>query len=249
MEQKVGSLKCPNCGGDAAPDKVICSWCGSSLASVACPQCFASIFVGMKHCPYCGVEVAREAATQRSAGKCPRCEVPMVQVRVGGTDVSECLRCGGLWVDKTSFQAICEEREEQEAVLGMASPASTSPELKAAANPRVYIPCPLCGDLMNRVNFAGCSGVVIDWCKDHGTWFDQQELRQIVAFIQSGGLKKSREREIEKLQDETRRLKDQALLSARLQQSEGIVLENGWKNHHGLLADILSAVWKGLSKG
>lgn len=152
-------------------------------------------------------------------------------------------------MDKASFQAICEEREEQEAVLGMASPASTSPEFKAAANPRMYIPCPQCGDLMNRVNFAGCSGVVIDWCKDHGTWFDHQELRQIVAFIQSGGLKKSREREIEKLQDETRRLKDQALLTARFQQSNEIVLENGWKSHHGLLADILSAVWKGLSKG
>jgi Zn-finger nucleic acid-binding protein len=172
----------------------------------------------------------------------------MVQVQVGGTDLSECLRCGGLWVDKTSFQRICEEREEQEAVLGMASPASPIPEVKAGANPRMYIPCPQCGNLMNRINFAGCSGVVIDWCKDHGAWFDHQELRQIVAFIQSGGLKKSREREIQKLQDETRRLKDQALLTARSQQSEGFALDDGWKNDHGLLVDIFSAVWKGLSK-
>ena len=55
--------------------------------------------------------------------------------------------------------------------------------------------CPECGKLMNRKNFSGCSGVVLDWCREHGSWFDRNELQQIVAFIRNGGLHKARELE------------------------------------------------------
>ena len=45
---------------------------------------------------------------------------------------------------------------------------------------------------MNRVNFARCSGVIVDICKQHGTWFDRDELSRIVEFIHGGGLNASR---------------------------------------------------------
>jgi hypothetical protein len=47
---------------------------------------------------------------------------------------------------------------------------------------------------MNRVNFARCSGVVLDVCRRHGTWFDMQELHRIVHFIRAGGLDDARDR-------------------------------------------------------
>ena len=47
---------------------------------------------------------------------------------------------------------------------------------------------------MNRVNFAKCSDVIVDVCKGHGTWFDKDELRQIVEFIRGGGMEQSREK-------------------------------------------------------
>ena len=52
---------------------------------------------------------------------------------------------------------------------------------------------------MNRINFARCSGVIVDVCRGHGTWFDASELREIVEFIRGGGLELApkREREIE----------------------------------------------------
>jgi Zn-finger nucleic acid-binding protein len=53
---------------------------------------------------------------------------------------------------------------------------------------------------MNRVNFAGRSGVIIDTCRGHGTWFDRDELQHIVEFIRSGGLEKAREQQIEQLE-------------------------------------------------
>jgi Zn-finger nucleic acid-binding protein len=79
-----------------------------------------------------------------------------------------------------------------------------------------YVPCPECGQLMNRVNFARCSGVVVDVCKGHGTWFDRDELRRIVEFIRGGGLSVSREREKREVAEERRKLR-QEQLSAALQ--------------------------------
>jgi hypothetical protein len=44
---------------------------------------------------------------------------------------------------------------------------------------------------MNRRNFAGSSGVVIDICVHHGVWFDDGELGQVLFFCSSGELTKS----------------------------------------------------------
>jgi hypothetical protein len=52
---------------------------------------------------------------------------------------------------------------------------------------------------MNRANFAASSGAILDSCQAHGTWFDQEELNHVVAFIRAGGLEKARAREAEKL--------------------------------------------------
>jgi Zn-finger nucleic acid-binding protein len=60
---------------------------------------------------------------------------------------------------------------------------------------------------MNRVNFARYSGVIMDVCKEHGTYFDRDELRRIVTFIRGGGLEKSRERQRERLVEEQQRLR------------------------------------------
>jgi Zn-finger nucleic acid-binding protein len=57
---------------------------------------------------------------------------------------------------------------------------------------------------MNRVNYARRSGVVLDVCKTHGMWFDQDELRRVLAFIAAGGLDRAREREIEDLKEAKR---------------------------------------------
>jgi hypothetical protein len=42
--------------------------------------------------------------------------------------------------------------------------------------------------------------VIVDVCKTHGTWFDADELRRVVEFVQHGGMEK-----LKKLQGEERR--------------------------------------------
>jgi Zn-finger nucleic acid-binding protein len=209
------TLHCPTCGAAASSDAAHCEFCGARLKTVACPRCFAKMFVGSKHCSNCGAEAAAMSAD--AAGRtasCPRCRVPLESIAVGSASLRECPRCDGLWVDVESFERIVNEREEQAAVLGA---PSLLPKHAAGEPNRVrYVPCPECGQLMNRVNFARCSGVVVDVCKGHGTWFDSDELRQIVEFIRGGGLSVSREREKWEVEAERQKLK-QEQLSASLQ--------------------------------
>ena len=72
-----------------------------------------------------------------------------------------------------------------------------------------YVPCPLCHATMNRVNFGKVSGVIVDVCKMHGTWFDAGELTRVVAFAGAGGLERTRAREkAEKEDQKDRKEKD-----------------------------------------
>jgi hypothetical protein len=48
----------------------------------------------------------------------------------------------------------------------------------------------------------------------HGTWFDQEELQQVVEFIRGGGLEVSRRREKQELADERQRLRQEQLTIA-----------------------------------
>ena len=167
-------------------------------------------------------------------------------VELGGSQLNECETCGGIWVGTESFEKICQDREQQEAVLGRPDADIQSPDTGGKPR-RVYVPCPVCQKLMNRMNFAGCSGVVIDWCKDHGTWLDRAELPQIIAFIRSGGLRKARDREKEALLAESRRLKMREL---QLASREGRPFQEAsalsWKDDLDSLLDVLSSLWRSL---
>jgi len=129
----------------------------------------------------------------------------MEAVVIGKANLHECARCEGIWADAAALEQICADREEQAAVLGMATTMSSPGPVGLETNIR-YMPCPVCRQLMNRVNFAHCSAVIVDVCAKHGTWFDKDELRRIVEFIRAGGLEKARTREIEELEQRRRQL-------------------------------------------
>ncbi len=173
------------------------------------------MFIGSKFCPHCGAAPADAKAAALSILKCPRCKTDMTSVTVGAEPMRECERCGGLWIEVAAFEKICANKEEQSAVLGGASPVprhqiSTSGE----PNKISYAPCPQCGQLMNRINFAHCSNVIVDVCKGHGTWFDRDELREIVEFVRGGGLEVSRQKEKTELEFQREQLRAEQLAAA-----------------------------------
>lgn len=164
------------------------------------------MFFGSQFCPRCGAAAGEREAFSES-GKCPRCRTEMQKLVIEATTLLECERCLGLWLDVRTFERLCADREQQSAILGAASPA---PEKPPSTSDKVrYVPCPKCSQLMNRINFARCSGVVVDICKGHGTWFDHDELSRIVVFIQGGGLELSRAKEKMSIEEERRKLREE----------------------------------------
>ena len=212
------TLNCPMCGAPVASlDSPQCDHCGARLATVACPSCFGMIFQGAKFCPHCGAKAERAEVVEASNELCPRCKVGLAAVAVGNTKLRECPRCEGIWLDNQSFDQICTGSENQSAVLGMAT--HLPPDNNQEIEPIRYLPCPVCATMMNRVNFAHCSRVIVDVCTKHGTWFDRDELRRIVEFIRGGGLNQARVHEAEELKSEVERLKESR---ARLQTGTSI---------------------------
>jgi Zn-finger nucleic acid-binding protein len=199
------TMNCPTCGAPVSSDATQCEHCGSRLAVVACPSCFGMVFAGAKFCSHCGAALARAEIPTAVKELCPRCQIGMNTVLIGQTNLRECPQCEGIWADAASLQKICADREQQSAVLGTATPWSST--VKDIEKNIRYIPCPVCNKLMNRIMFAHCSGVVVDVCKAHGTWFDKDELRRIVEFIRAGGLDAARADEMEALERKRQELK------------------------------------------
>jgi Zn-finger nucleic acid-binding protein len=239
------TLNCPNCGAASSTDAAACEFCGSRLATISCSSCFAMMFIGSQHCQRCGAAAVVAEVRDAKDRNCPRCKQPLGLLSLGSTTVLECEQCSGLWLDVHSFEKICADREQQAAVLGVASHITTSgPPAKSKVN---YVPCPECSQLMNRINFARCSGVIVDICKQHGTWFDRDELSRIVEFIREGGLNASRAKEKIEIAEQREQLR-QEQLTARLRSSAALGISDeddhrltGIASARGLLKFLLDS--------
>lgn len=122
---------------------------------------------------------------------------------IGASSLRECPQCEGMWTPVETLQQICTQQEKQAAVLGMSAPQAAPLGVEKSIR---YLPCPVCRKLMNRVNFAHSSHVIVDVCKEHGTWFDKDELRRTIEFIRAGGLEKARANQMAQIESERRKL-------------------------------------------
>ncbi|HEX5703194.1 MAG TPA: zf-TFIIB domain-containing protein [Pyrinomonadaceae bacterium] len=165
----------------------------------------------------------------------------MLAITLGASAMRECGSCGGLWLEVAAFEKICADREHQSSVLGMPSPV-VEHQIHPAKEIRVrYIPCPQCRQLMNRMNFARCSGVIVDICRGHGIWFDRDELRSIIEFIRAGGLELARNKEKRQIAFEREQLRrDQSLSNAgiRANYSDAELLD-GFSASRGMLKFLI----------
>jgi Zn-finger nucleic acid-binding protein len=196
------------------------------------------MFRGAKHCSHCGArafdDAAAEAIAPAGGRPCPRCSTSLSVTAIGSAFLEECGACGGVWVDAQSFQQICQSKEQQAAYVGAGSPLAPPTLGMADRHPEDvrYVKCPACGRLMNRMNFARHSGVVVDVCKQHGTWFDRDELREIVEFIRTGGLDAARDKERVQLDIDKQRLVERERASS----SMPVYPAGEERDYHGVIA-------------
>ena len=205
------ALTCPQCGAAAAADAIQCSFCRARLATTACASCFGLVFVGSKHCAHCGTAIA-SAQARTGARPCPRGCGVLHELSLGGVSLDECAVCSGVWLAQDVFQRLCAEEERRTVFLGAELQERKTPTTAAPAVR--YVPCPDCARLMNRVNFGKRSGIIVDGCSAHGTWFDADELRRVVEFVRDGGLDRARRHERLQLEEERRLLATRQKIAA-----------------------------------
>lgn len=211
--EQAGLLACPRCGAGVSPTASSCAHCSAELLLKACPRCLSRVFHGHKHCPECGSAIERAAAgEQRDDAPCPRCEQPLHARLVGDLVIDECRGCTGVFLDRVAIERVITDRRQAraDALLGALGKAAVAPQAG-----RLYVKCPSCTKLMNRRQFALGAGVVVDVCRDHGTWFDPGELPRIIEFVMSGGLEAAERAEIERLREQARRELNAAREAAR----------------------------------
>lgn len=179
---------------------------------MACPACLGLLFVGSRHCSHCGEKVIEtQNLSEKDSGDCPRCKIKLSLIQIGETALCECAKCDGLWIDVETFEEVCANQEKQAEVL-----RSIEQNLTHKNPSKIqYVPCPDCGHLMNRSNFARVSGVIVDICKKHGIWFDAEELPRVIEFIRKGGLDRAREKEKLQIEEQRRILVEQQRALAR----------------------------------
>ena len=183
--------RCSACGASVDGATGACTYCGAILAAgsgpLVCPECYARNPGGAKFCTGCGVAFhPQPVVADGAAAPCPVCEIDLTPRSLAGLAVQECATCRGLWVPAANFDALVARTDTTPPPsAGVAVPVVARPAL---ASPVAYRRCPGCRQLMHRKNFARISGVVIDWCRAHGTWLDAQELEQVARFVRTGGM-------------------------------------------------------------
>lgn len=152
--------------------------------------------------------------------------------RPEGFPVHGCRGCGGAWIDTLTLQAVLEAAAAAAPMEGHGTgdkgvhrrtmaPGSVTRAV-------VYRKCPVCQQTMLRRNFARVSGVVVDACGKHGTFFDAGELEDVLAFVRSGGLALAKRRD-----DDERASLHRAQLSTLAMRVENPGMGPAWMEDRG----------------
>jgi len=132
---------------------------------------------------------------------CPRCGRNLTEMPVHEAVVLDCAACGGCFLPTAVVHALGRADGHE---LRRAFPVRPRPAEPAAVR---YLKCPLCERIMNRIDFAKPSRVIIDICSEHGSWFDVGEISGVIDFVEQGGLERARQRLAQERETEKAKLK------------------------------------------
>jgi Zn-finger nucleic acid-binding protein len=176
----------------------------------------------------CGALLPAEAL-KAAGGTCPDCRQALVLRLAGVVGFSECARCGGLFLGQEAFDAVTKDAGTRERVRAFDAKPRGAPEPGFH-----YRPCPVCRKLMNRSNYGGGSGVIVDVCGPHGVFLDRGEPTKIVDFIEKGGWDRVKKREKQRMEEEVSALESRKRGTLDLESSAG----GGLPRVIGFLASI-----------
>jgi Zn-finger nucleic acid-binding protein len=163
-----------------------------------CTSCSAPLPPHSGVCAYCGtasdvdLKVLHEFTVKKpeSSRTCPICDLPLQTIDLqpeGRFYIERCERCFGLFFDPGELEALMDRSVANVFAIDQKRIDTLTRERPGRSDPVSYRKCPVCRDLMNRVNFGHRSGVIVDQCKSHGLWLDSGELRRLLDWRKAGG--------------------------------------------------------------
>ena len=168
----------------------VCENCGAQIdlsgaAAVRCGFCQAINAPGPKEVEVpVPVQVVNKvvqvmgSSPEAAELRCPHCRRKLVTVRVADVDLNGCGSCGGIWVDNAGAQHVVAKPQEVFAELAQRAARNAQHAGQRVTNPV----CAVCPSQLDKVE-ATSWGIVLDICKEHGTWFDALELATLVHAI------------------------------------------------------------------
>lgn len=180
-----------------------------------CTNCNAPLPEGSLLCAYCGGRndvdlkgihyyTTHETDVPRT---CPRCAkvLKTIDLKLNGTFfIERCDQCLGLFFDPCELEALLDAAVTNVFQINRTGMDGIN-EQRQDPYPVAYIKCPVCSQLMNRVNFGVKSGVIVDRCKDHGVWLDGGELRHLMEWMKMGGKLLDQERREQEKREELKK--------------------------------------------
>lgn len=164
-----------------------------------CVNCGAPLPAKTTRCPYCqtlnDVDLRGRITVARgtTSRDCPRCRkkltAVLLQVGADHLELDRCSTCHGLFFDPGEIESVLDGIEtraediDHRQLLTLIEEETPSDDFQKVT----YVPCPDCGQLMNRRSFGQRSGVIVDSCRGHGIWLDGGELRRLIRWTQAGG--------------------------------------------------------------
>jgi Zn-finger nucleic acid-binding protein len=129
------------------------------------------------------VHPAGPSATREHVASCARGHGPLREEARG---MKACDACGGQLVDHDVLATLIEaQRPVASPEPREAHKRVTSPGWEKDEHP---LRCPECAGRLDRMNFGRRSGILVDVCAEHGTWFDAGELEDVLVFVGTGGI-------------------------------------------------------------
>ena len=160
-----------------------CSNCGAPIEGIICPYCNTRNAIDLKQ---------SYPIHENPDRVCPNCDIYLDTLILDKNKklyIEKCRHCDGIFLDFGELEEIMEEeiKKTQRHNLKRLHEIQNNPLIREKKIH--YKKCPQCRKTMLRLNYQGRSGVIIDYCKEHGYWLDSGELRQILEWAKLEGVR------------------------------------------------------------
>lgn len=166
------------------------------MDAMNCVNCGAALPPRSDICTYCQTRNDTDLRRfdvkpgEESDRSCARCRVQMDTVTVqihGNLHVERCHDCFGIFFDRDELEDLLEQAVNDPHNVDYQRLASLAEEKPPSEFSSTYVPCPVCGEIMNPRSYGVRSGVVAHTCKEDGVWLDGGALGQLLRWAKVGG--------------------------------------------------------------